>query len=374
MDRSVHIELFKTKTHLGQLELAIVVPNNKNPLPFKEACASLRKGWDTKNLGYKIRAMQAIALETTRSLGISGEPPKLLIPAEDTAISSAEAEFVDSIDAVIFRLDSLSADKVTRIIPHEYFHSCQFKFAHLLTKNASLVSAQNQQKVGEWFATEYVSAYNENTLGYLTQPIESDAFKFTVDFAKKHDLPLEGALSDLAAVKLAKRKSTQEIVADPKKHLYKLAAVVTRGNPYIATYKPGGHIVICQKMNGMGIYGVQAFRKDEALNDNPSLSNIIAHLAHEKTPLDVAIMLPGRATNKAMCGHLAIAYKNELYVHPRYILEGMTPADITEDKIKRLDESHVVKHPKGVREELKNARQKANMDTHKKNANLSIRR
>ena len=370
----MQIELLELKTRDGIVQIPIITPKDKAPLPFEKACVALRGNWEKHTLGYKIRAIEAIGREITRSLGLS-EPSKLMIQAGKTADSSVDSEYCADLDAVLYRLDSLSADKVIRIIPHEYFHSCQFKLAHLLVKDSSLVSEQDQQNVGKWFNREYISAYSEDTLGYLTQDIELDAFKFTVDFAKKHNLSPKEAEFDLASAKLAKRKSTHEIFADPKKHMHKLAAIMRHEIPNIGTFKPGGHIAITQKMNGTTIPGIQAFRLDETLNENPSLSNILAHLAHEKAPFKVALMLPGRATNKAMCGHLAITYEDEMFVHPRYVLEDMKPSDITDDKVKHLGQENIVRHTKpGVRADLKNAKQKANMSILKKTNKLTMPR
>ena len=321
MDKSVRASIFELKTPNGFLPFRTYVPTDNAPVSFKEACASLRGDWDKRNLGFRIRAMSAISAEVSNDFGIKSTMPICVLTGKDGA---APAVYLPDYNIALFSLDFLSAKDIVRTLPHESHHFCQYALKRM---NPELIAPQHREKLDAWFSTEYISHFSEDKLGYHTQPLEFDTFQYTYDFLKKHDLPTDFAALDLAAAIDSKSPETHAIVASPKLHLEKLASLLDEGKVHLGCFIPGGHSILSQPSSEGDFHQIQAFRTDPVLNENPSLSNIISHLAHVLKPRKVFFLVPGKNVDKLFKGLPAIMINKEAHINPRALLEATSPKE-----------------------------------------------
>ena len=331
MDSSVRMAVYNIGTPEKPWKFLAFIPLDRSPVSFEAACASLRSGdWDTRDLSFKIRAMHAISSKVSEELKIS-RPMSFHVIAKgnNLALSTATpAGYSPEYNVSLFDVTKLSAKDVLKIIPHESHHYCQDIMKKLNMLSPVMVPEPHREKVTEWYGTEYISPLGEDMPGYYAQPIEFDTFEFTHDFLKRHDLPSKDAAADLATARVARDPATRTIVADPKNHLLKLSSLIDGGADDLGPFLPGGHQLGAQKLDEKTIcFQIDAIRKDPTLHNNPSLSNIIGHLAHILAPKKVSILLPNKNVKKLFKKTPAFELGDDVLINPHLLLEAKSAQD-----------------------------------------------
>ena len=329
MDSSVKVVRYTSATD-KDFSFYAYTPIDKTPVSFDEACISLLSDWNKQDLGFKIRAMRAISSKVAEDLNLNKRMPLYVIPKfNELALSdSTPSGFAPEHNAAFFESSKVSAEDVLKTLPHECHHHFQVTMQKLNMLSPDLVPKQYRDKVPEWFGKEYISPLSEDLPGYYSQAVEFDSFQYAYNFLEKHELPSDGAKAALDIAIEARDPATRIIISSPKAQLEKLSSLIDKGADTFGSLLPGGHTIGLQELDDTHkCFTIDAMRKDPVLRNNPTLSNIVGHLAHLLSPKQVFFAVPGDDFNKCFPNVPAIAGDDYAFVNPNFLLNAQTPAD-----------------------------------------------